>query len=183
MLEDPEELDPLRPRLPPDTSGYPPGTESVPNVWPLTGTDFAGQSAARVLSLFRLPPEAVAAFARFLWPDLVLYQNFVFLEEGFTRSRLELFEQTEAATRYGMYGVAASMNHLHVTDLIPGLHRVLSKEKVAAIEVIIGNCWAARFRDAFPDRVFRFEIGEVFRVWEGPTPSFPPPPEPPNTAT
>jgi hypothetical protein len=126
-------------------------------------------SPYQALRQFDLAPEAMLALARVLWPDLIVYRDYVYFADSFSLARFEQGQTWEVTKRFGMRSLAGFLNHRHVSDMLRGI-AALRPESLDAVAWMVSNCWAARFREAFPDREFTFDLGNNFWVMEGPAP-------------
>lgn len=82
---------------------------------------------------------------------------------------LDRWKESDFFRSAGMRGAAAAMNHRHVHDLLPNAG--LGELNGAAFGRVLGGCWEARLRAAFPREVFMFETGEEIWFWQGPPPA------------
>ena len=125
-----------------------------------------GQTGARDVLL-----AATAVF----WPELVEHEGFVFLREGFSVENLEVWKASDFYAETGMRGVAAAINHRHVTDVFPEATASLSEDEITALGHVLGRCVTARLEEAYPDLRFEFETGEEIWFWQdGPAVQAPP---------
>jgi hypothetical protein len=141
----------------------------VPRKWDYHENDVIPFPPDVILRRLARPPGELLTFARLVWPDLILFRDYVFFADGFSLAAYERWEQSDHGRKHGMRGIAAGLNHRHLSDILTGCRLdALQPTTVEALGGIVTSCWATRFRTAFPEREFTFELGDAFWVWEGP---------------
>ncbi len=120
--------------------------------------DGAGRPAPKLSSWEYLSfacgmPDA-AAFATLFWPEFMVDEGAVFLQERFSADALEQFIGRGSSR----LEAAAVVNHVHVGDLFPYRVEQIDSEVAMFLAEVLRSCWSAKVSAEFGEGVVEIVI-------------------------
>jgi hypothetical protein len=127
----------------------------------LTDMDFWSDHPAASLEDYVLAmanPEMLLGFVEFLTPDTVVHEDRVFLAKGFRLEDVDSWKLTQTFRDQGMVGVQAVMNHVHASDMFPGLAGRVSLHNWSVVAQAFASAWRGHLETLYPERVFVVDV-------------------------